>query len=447
MKLIISEILAFLSIYTYNLFLIYFYGKVVGFKLNKIISLVFFPIIITTVTFSMIVNLVFLPIVYIINFLVYMLVFNLVFDKTLGPIYILSICPIFQIIILRDVIIGLTALVHGNSMFIIVQDYNIYIFTCTFSMIIITVLGLIFDKEIYVTKVRMLLLYRKKLGLNVLTVTSLVVILLNSNYTYYYSGNIHSTTPIMLANRICIYVCFHFAIGMSTKIIRWVEEEVLYKTNLLNLEYNENLNKKVEEYSNLLSMYNHDFKNILYNIRDSIEIGDTEKAKEIILEFDENIHELTNYNKRLSNNSLVNALLNRLYTECNAKHICFESDCYIPNNLSITELELVNIFNNLSSNAIEACIKQNSNEKRWVSFKSYVKDNNLIIYQCNSFNGNIKFRNDKLMTTKEDKKRHGIGVESIKHIVYKANGIALTKVDKENREFKFLIKIPLTIQE
>ena len=51
------------------------------------------------------------------------------------------------------------------------------------------------------------------------------------------------------------------------------------------------------------------------------------------------------------------------------------------------------------------------------------------------------------MTTKEDKKRHGIGVESIKHIVYKANGIALTKVDKENREFKFLIKIPLTIQE
>lgn len=59
MKIIISEILAFLSIYTYNLFLIYFYGKVVGFKLNKIISLVFFPIIITTVTFSMIVNLVF----------------------------------------------------------------------------------------------------------------------------------------------------------------------------------------------------------------------------------------------------------------------------------------------------------------------------------------------------------------------------------------------------
>ncbi|MFQ8921367.1 MAG: sensor histidine kinase [Clostridium paraputrificum] len=376
-----------------------------------------------------------------------MLIFKLVFDMTLGSLYILSVCSIFQIIITRDIVIGLTALMYGDSMFKIVQDYNVYILASAFTRIIITILGVIFDKESYVNKVRRLLLYRKKLGLNILTVTSLVVILIDSNYTYYYSRDTHTTTLIMVLNLICIYVCFYFTIGVSSKLVRWAEEEVLYKSNLLNLEYNENINKKIDEYSSLLRMYNHDFKNILYNIRDSIELGDTVKAKEIILEFDEKIHELTNYNKQLSNNSLVNALLNRIYAECNIKNICFESDCYIPNNLSITELELINIFNNLSSNAIEACVKQNDNEKKWISFKSYVKDNNLIIYQCNSFNGYIKFRNDKLITTKENKKLHGIGVESIKHIVNEANGIALVKVDKENKEFKFLIKIPLVIEE
>ena len=80
--------------------------------------------------------------------------------------------------------------------------------------------------------------------------------------------------------------------------------------------------------------------------------------------------------------------------------------------------------------------------KKWITFKSYIKDNNLIIYQSNSFDGYIKFRKDRLITTKKDKKLHGIGVESIKYIVNKANGIELIKVDKENREFKFLIKIP-----
>lgn len=135
----------------------------------------------------------------------------------------------------------------------------------------------------------------------------------------------------MLINRICIVFCFLFSLNRGIKSIKWIEEEVFYKTNLLN-------------------------------IKDSIEIGDNEKAKEIILTFDEKIQEVTNYNKKLLNNSLINALLNKLYEECNFNNILFDSDCYIPSNICITDLELVNIFNNLSSNAFEACIKQDNTE-------------------------------------------------------------------------------------
>ncbi|WP_283693658.1 GHKL domain-containing protein [Clostridium perfringens] len=119
--------------------------------------------------------------------------------------------------------------------------------------------------------------------------------------------------------------------------------------------------------------------------------------------FDEKIQEVTNYNKKLLNNSLINDLLNKLYEECNSNNILFDSDCYIPSNICITDLELVNIFNNLSSNAFEDCIKQDNTESKWINFKSYVKDDNLIIYQNNSFNGYIKFRNDRLITTKKNK--------------------------------------------
>ena len=443
MGVISIETIVFISVYAYNLFLINSYGKLVGFKLDKKKSLIFFPIIMSIISFAMIVNLVFLPIVYIVNFLVYMLVFKIIFDKTLGSIYIMSICQIFQLIINRDIIIGLIAFISGNSMYNTVQDYKIYIFTCACTRIIVIIVGIIFNKEKYINKFRMLLIYRRNILMNILTITSLVIILLNSNYTYYYSGDIYTTTTMMIANRICIYFCFGFAIGMSFKSIKWVEEEVFYKTNLLSLEYNDNINKKIDEYSNLLRMYNHDFKNILYSIRDSIEMGKIEKAKDIILEFDGKIHGLTNYNKKFSNNVLINALLNRLDEKCSSKNIFCDLDCYIPESFGVTELELVNIFTNLSNNAFEACIKQENNEEKYIIFKSYVKDNNLIIYQSNSFDGHIKFINDRLITTKKNKNRHGIGVESIKHIINEVGGMELIKVDKEKREFKFLIKIPL----
>ncbi|WP_332833805.1 sensor histidine kinase [Clostridium perfringens] len=376
-------------------------------------------------------------------FFVQMIIFKIIFSDSIGVIYNVVIYQIFHMIVNRDIVIGILSIILKKSMYQVVQSHEAYIISFALCRILVLILGFNFEKICSLDIAKKLLINRKRLKSVNLTVTSLVIILLNSNYIYYYSGDISTTTFYMLANLICINTCFYFALSMGIKSIKWVEDEVLYKSNLLNLEYNENINKKIDDYSNLLKMYNHDFKNILLNIKDAIEIGDNEKAKEIILAFDKKIKCVTNYNKKLSNNSLINALLNRLYEECNSKSISFNSDCYIPSNISITDLELVNIFNNLSSNAFEACIKQDNTESKWINFKSYVKDDNLIIYQNNSFNGYIKFTNDRLITTKKNKKIHGIGVESIKHIVNKVNGMAIIKVDEEKREFKFLIKIPL----
>lgn len=439
------ELITFFIIYIYNKFFINYCVNLLEVR-NKLMVKIY-PILMSIISIMLILGKTYTPIAYIITFFVQMIIFKIIFSDSIGVIYNIIIYQIFHMIVNRDIVIGILSIILKKSMYQVVQSYEAYVLSFALCRILILILGINFEKICSLDIAKKLLINRKRLKSLILTVTSLVIILLNSNYIYYYSGDISTTTFHMLVNRICINTCFYFALSMGIKSIKWVEDEVLYKSNLLNLEYNENINKKIDDYSNLLKMYNHDFKNILLNIKDSIEIGDNEKAKEIILAFDEKIQDVTNYNKKLSNNSLVNALLNRLYEECNSNNILFDSDCYIPSNISITDLELVNIFNNLSSNAFEACIKQDNNESKWISFKSYVKDDNLIIYQNNSFNGYIKFRNDRLITTKKNKKLHGIGVESIKHIVNEANGMALVKVDKENREFKFLIKIPVAMEE
>ena len=81
---------------------------------------------------------------------------------------------------------------------------------------------------------------------------------------------------------------------------------------------------------------------------------------------------------------------------------------------------------------------------RKIIFKSYIKDDFFILYTQNSFNGEIIIEQNKIRTTKRNKKQHGVGIESIKNIVESANGIALFDVNEEKNMFRFYIKIPLS---
>lgn len=432
----IIESLTFIVTFLYNKLLINYCANLLNAKNKKLLKV--FPLIISIFFVTILDFQVYAPQIYIFMFYLYIFAFKIIFSDSIWVIFSVNLYQIFNIILFKDIAIGILSILSRKNMTQNMLNYEINIVSFGICQLLMIILIINFDKLCKVSMAKKLLVDKKNMVINKLIVISLIIVLINFNYTDY--GN---TAYRILINRICIGFCFYFALFMRMKSIRWLEEEIFYKSNLLNLEYNENINKKIDEYSNLLRIYNHDFKNILVNIKDSIEIGDIVKAKEIISEFDGKIHSLKNYDKKFSNNSLINALLNRLSKDCEDNNISSDFDCYIPDNINITDLDLVNIFNNLSSNAYEACSKQECNEKRWIVFKSYVKDENFVIYQANSFNGEIKYKKDRLITTKENKRIHGIGVESIKHIVNEANGMALLKVDKEKREFKFLIKIPL----
>ncbi|CAM2075829.1 MAG: GHKL domain-containing protein [uncultured Clostridium sp.] len=447
MKTAILEMMVFFSIYLYNATIIKNYEGVVNFRFNRKKVNLFFSIIIPVIFICMMKNRISFFYIYIVIILAYIIIYKIVFDETFGTIYILLIYQVLYSMIYIDIIsLGIT-LLYRKNIYHIIKNYDAILFLLLSSKVMSSIILIkLANQNFYKNNLKKILINRKKIGANVIIVFSLANILLYFNYIYHYISHINNVIFIVLINKIVIYICLYFSIYMVFRIINWKEEEVLYKTKLLNVEYNNQINNKIDEYSNLLRIYNHDFKNILINIQDAIEIKDIDRAKKIIFEFNDISHYVIKDNKLFSNHTLINIVLNRLNEECRFNEINFEADCYIPKDFNISELELLNIFNNLSSNAFEACVKQNSSEKKWIKFKSYVKENKLIIYQVNSFNGLINIKNDRLITTKKNKKLHGIGVESIKHIVNSANGLSIIKLDRDLREFKFLIKIPLQIK-
>ena len=88
-------------------------------------------------------------------------------------------------------------------------------------------------------------------------------------------------------------------------------------------------------------------------------------------------------------------------------------------NLKINVFDLNIILGNLLNNAIEAIEKA---ERKYFFINIYFEKNILFIHIENTYDGNIIKEKETLMTTKEEKQLHGLGLKSVSSILEKYDG-------------------------
>ena len=99
----------------------------------------------------------------------------------------------------------------------------------------------------------------------------------------------------------------------------------------------------------------------------------------------------------------------------------------IPEDLHTCSFELAVILGNIIDNAIEAA---RQTEDKWLSLQITADKGILFIRVSNSYCGCIKTSGDKLLTSKEDKENHGLGLDSVKDMIKKSNGDMKITCDK-----------------
>ena len=99
----------------------------------------------------------------------------------------------------------------------------------------------------------------------------------------------------------------------------------------------------------------------------------------------------------------------------------------IPEDLHTCSFELAVILGNIIDNAIEAA---RQTEVKWLSLQITADKGILFIRVSNSYCGCIKTSGDKLLTSKEDKENHGLGLDSVKDMIKKYNGDMKITCDK-----------------
>jgi len=202
--------------------------------------------------------------------------------------------------------------------------------------------------------------------------------------------------------------------------------------NLLALEQNKYYNKQLEMIKSSLqttSAIRHDLKNHMFSIRSLIESDDTKEALNYISEIMDDIG--TGKDRSATGNTVIDSIINFKLQEAEQSGIKTNLDLKIPEKLDIPSFDMTVILGNLLDNAIKAVHKVNENP--FIDLKIKYDKGRLMIQTDNPYVGEIIEEDGRILTSNDDKENHGIGLQSIKRVLQKYDGIM--NIDHTNNIF------------
>src|SRR5690606_16452950 len=104
--------------------------------------------------------------------------------------------------------------------------------------------------------------------------------------------------------------------------------------------------------------------------------------------------------RRFSNNVIFDSIMQDLARKCQEAKIKLEFEGIEPHRNNLTVLDKVNLFQNMTSNAFEANLKLSNTEERYIKIFSENRNHWTVLRIENPFNGELKIRNGKYLTTK-----------------------------------------------
>lgn len=137
-------------------------------------------------------------------------------------------------------------------------------------------------------------------------------------------------------------------------------------------------------------------------------------------------------------NSVVNSILGYYYLQAGTEKIAFRCECSISATILVDDMDLCVVLGNALENALEAC-KKIEEADRFISIHIQVLSGQLLIKVENSYQGDVKLQDDKLLSSKT-KGIHGIGLQSIKNIAERYGGYI--KATYENNLFTVMVAFP-----
>lgn len=202
------------------------------------------------------------------------------------------------------------------------------------------------------------------------------------------------------------------------------------------------LEKHYEEVDNMYKQtrgWRHDYHNHIQTMKAHLEMGNLTELAEYLNKLDEDLTGVDQVIK--SGNTKIDAALNCKISLARKKGIRVNAKALVPKDISISEIDLSIIIGNLMDNAMEACLKIEDEQSRFIRIYLDVLKGNLYIYVMNAVGDKLKKVGNKYITTK--KNSLGFGLMRLDHIVEKYGGY----LNRQDETDVFVTEIILPLEE
>ncbi|MGF7004354.1 two-component system sensor histidine kinase AgrC [Lachnospiraceae bacterium PF1-21] len=260
------------------------------------------------------------------------------------------------------------------------------------------------------------------------------VVIDKANTKEVYGWTVVSITSLLLINVLVF--------GYYSSIVRKIQLEqrtILYE-NLINTIGS--YQKEYEQSYLQLRRTKHNYNNDMLHIKTLIENRDYMKAVQKI----DSLMYMASRNDDIianSGNLFLDSLINYRYMIAKERGVEFKLELSIPMQLEFDGGDLNLILGNIIDNALEATSLLPEG-KRFVKVKIEYKKKSLFVVVINSFNGIVnKDYKGRYMTTKNDSKCHGLGIDMARQAIEKYNGT----MSLENDNNFFIAKVLLYPRE
>lgn len=137
-------------------------------------------------------------------------------------------------------------------------------------------------------------------------------------------------------------------------------------------------------------------------------------------------------------NVMLDAILNSKLSLIKRNNISVNAKATVPSQLHISEVDLCVIIGNLLDNAMEACLRQEDAQERFIRVYIGILKQQLYICVTNSVGGAVRKFGKSYLSTK-DSPSHGFGLMRVDRIAEKYNGY----VNRQNEDGVFTTEILL----
>lgn len=204
---------------------------------------------------------------------------------------------------------------------------------------------------------------------------------------------------------------------------------------------NDLMEKHWEEVDNMYRQtrgWRHDYHNHIQTMKAYLAMGQLAELEDYLGELDRDLTQVDTVVK--TGNVKMDAILNSKISLAKAKNIRVEAKAIVPGTLPFSEVDLSLIIGNLMDNAMEACLKIEEEEKRFIRVYLDILKGQLYIYVMNAAAGSFKKEAGRYLTTKQGA-LGGFGLMRLDRVVEKYHGY-LNRQD-ETDVFVTEIMLPL----